>query len=416
MNRLLSAKQLTIRYFSIIAIAIIAVHYFVFELTTDDLEYTFAQNRLDSIHQLLQSKYKAKLKAKENFKLDESSSVFLNFQDLPNIFPKTNSLKYNQAIEVQNEASLQAYYVMRVKTAKNQQAHDALIVIDNRLYELSEEQLLSMHTKQVLITVIFILLSLIVVTHISRRLALPISTFSKALSAQNPADLNVLALPKAARTKELEDMIKTFNHYQSHIQTLLERERSFNRYASHELRSPLMVIKGAITLLNESNDKAFIARQLQRLETATDEMSEFVETLLSLTKAQNKEELTMTLVDQALIHKVIKNHTHLIQNKPVSWEIDVQEAQSILIPEAAFHILLGNLIKNAFAYTDKGTVTIKLSDQQLQVIDTGKGFEAEKTEGYGLGLLLVRDISQRYSYEFDLKNNQDRGTIATIKF
>ncbi len=425
MKPLLSAKQLTARYFSIVAIAIIAVHLSVFELTTDDLEYAFVQNRLDNIYASLQSENgNESINTFEDFSLfnEEENitgnrpSLIFNLDQLPTNFPPIDKLSYNRATELGDESSKNDHYMMKVRLEKGDQERDALLVIDNTLYELSEEQLLSTHTKQITITLALTLLSLLVVVQISRKLTLPIAAFSKMLSSKNPADLNLLSVPKEVQTKELKDMVSTFNQYQSQIQALIERERSFNRYASHELRSPLMVMKGAITLLHESNNKAFTDRQLRRLDNATEEMSEFVETLLSLTKPIGLDEKTEILLDEALITRIVENHVHLLKDKPVSWRIRITERASIQMPEAAFHILLGNLIKNAFAYTDEGEVIIELHDQKLRVIDTGKGFdpENEKADGYGLGLLLVRDVSRRFGYAFELNTKNGGGTAATV--
>ena len=95
----------------------------------------------------------------------------------------------------------------------------------------------------------------------------------------------------------------------------------------------------------------------------------------------------------------------------------ITEAE-IDIPEYAFHILLGNVIKNAFAYTQIGSVNVKVYCDKIEVLDTGKGvsIDTPKVEGYGLGLLLVRDICHRYGWYFDLINRDKHGTYATIYY
>lgn len=425
MKPLLTAKQLTIRYFSIVAIAMTAVHYSVFELTTDDLEYAFVQTRLNKIHEFIQSEVKndgsitfenINIFTQEKFQFDTPPKILLEFSTISDSIPPINSLLYNQAMEIDNEKSSHDYYVMKIRLNIKNQQRDALLLIDNGLYEISEEQLVYYHTKQITITIVLTLLSLIVIIQMSRKLTLPIAALSKTLSSQNPADLNISPLTTEANTQELADMVCTFNLYQSKIQELIERERSFNCYASHELRSPLMVMKGALTLLNESDGKAFKDRQLLRLEKATEEMTEFVETLLSLTKPSLNDGQNEIEINTTLVGKVVENHTHLIQYKNISWQVHITGTPRIQIPEAIFHILLGNLIKNAFAYTEEGKIKIEATPHQLRVIDTGKGFESDKIKGYGLGLLLVRDIAKRFGYEFELLDNLPHGTIARLMF
>jgi signal transduction histidine kinase len=90
------------------------------------------------------------------------------------------------------------------------------------------------------------------------------------------------------------------------------------------------------------------------------------------------------------------------------------------MPEFSFHILLGNIIKNAFAYTQYGEIVINVMPTYIEVIDTGKGTDGESiresVDGYGLGLLLVKDICHRYGWTFTLNNNLKNGCTAKVEF
>ena len=165
-------------------------------------------------------------------------------------------------------------------------------MIDNTLYEFSEGELIGVHAKQLAVSLLLLVISLFVVMKIADRLTRPISRFANTLSEKSPDDLEPVEVPPGTETRELLKMVETFNDYQTRIRDLLERERAFNRYTSHELRTPLMVMQGAITLLGESKDEAFLNKQRRRLEKATGEINEFIDTLLSLTKTVEGAELT----------------------------------------------------------------------------------------------------------------------------
>ena len=411
MKTLRSAKQLTIRYFSLVAIAIIAIHLSVFELTTEDLESGFVQNQLSHASALA----KANSEQQGHTKISENTSVYFDIEQLPEGFPDALELPYDQPVGVEQPQSEIDLYAMRIRLQHNQ---DAVLVLDNSLYELTEEQIQRAHSKQVFISLTLMLLSLLVVIHISNKLTNPLATFSQTLATQDPHQLNPLDVPEDTSTKELNQLVDTFNLYQQQINALIEKERAFNRYASHELRSPLMVIKGAVTLLEASQDPAFTQRQLHRLNKAANEMSEFVETLLALSKPLETHQQDSLELNESLINQVVDNHIHLLQNKPVTWQLAISDKPAINLPAPAFHILLGNLLKNAFAYTEQGQVSIQISTDTLTVIDSGKGIEtdADDIDGFGLGLLLVRDICQRYGLGFDIRNNAYVGSTATITF
>ncbi len=89
------------------------------------------------------------------------------------------------------------------------------------------------------------------------------------------------------------------------------------------------------------------------------------------------------------------------------------------MPKVALHILLGNLIKNSFTHIEQGEVRIIASMQEIQVIDTGPGIASTRgsNDGFGLGLLLVKDICHRYAWEFVLEDNvSTTGCIARLQF
>ena len=428
MRPIRTAKQLTIRYFSVVAVAIVAVHYSVYELTVDDLEHSFVQSRLDKVHQYLISELNNKnidtlknftLATQGNSDFDVPPSVIFNLKELPKNFPEIETIPYGQAIELSPTENDKASYLMKIEINQDGDKKDALLIIDNRLYELSEEKLLSSHVKQTVITLLLTFISLIVVNHISKSLSQPIENFSDSLLSQNPDDLQPISLPMGNQTKELIDMVTIFNRYQEQIQSLIDRERSFNRYASHELRSPLMVIKGALTLLNESDPTDFSKRQLKRIEKSVNDMSEFSEALLSLTKPIQEEDSTI-IVDKSLIENITQNHSHLLENKPVTVTINIKSSYMLNFSKSVFQILLGNLIKNAFTYTEQGEIVIEMTENQIRIIDSGKGYQANRIDGYGLGLLLVRDISHRFGCTFSLESikreNHTVGTVASVVF
>jgi len=426
MNIFHSAKRLTFLYFSIVAAAIIIIHASVFEFTTEDLEYIYAKNKLLNIaehsEKLFVTPDKTKLPYSEvitqgNTKADPSPIVYFDFTALPKVFPDPALIPYDIAIEVTTPADIETYFIMKKKLVINDELIDVLLTLNNTLYEMSEEQLFNSLSKQFITSFTLLLISLTVVLTIADKLTRPISTFAKMLANKSSTDLSPISLPHGTQTSELVGMVETFNAYQKRIQNLIERERAFNRYASHELRTPLTVIHGATTLLGESDDKDFIEKQRQRLFKASNDMNEFIETLLNLTKPVDELALKIRKVSAGELSTLIEEHTNLILNKKVYWQLDLIAEPEIKMPSAAFHILLGNLVKNAFAYTDRGKIIIESGSQHLRIIDTGNGLQKNNSnKGYGLGLLLVRDICQQYNCEFTISNNELAGCTATVFF
>ncbi len=73
---------------------------------------------------------------------------------------------------------------------------------------------------------------------------------------------------------------------------------------------------------------------------------------------------------------------------------------------------------NALNCSQQGHIAVFLNQEQLQIIDNGIGLESETRgyQGFGIGLVIVQDICQRYGWTFELTNNQIKGCTATVCF
>jgi signal transduction histidine kinase len=94
-------------------------------------------------------------------------------------------------------------------------------------------------------------------------------------------------------------------------------------------------------------------------------------------------------------------------------------------------VMLGNLLRTACRYTQEGTITVRVGSDRIEVEDTGVGMTPEQLEhafdpffrggsgndgGQGIGLAIVRRLSQRFGWPVTLDSEAGRGTRATIRF
>lgn len=432
MKKRQTAKRLTIIYFSLIAIALVSLHLSVYQLTTSDLEQLYANNRLTHIKQYTVELFANKsvknqtyidVKTNEHHELDRGFTIYIDLTALPSDVPPAVDIPYDKAIEIiaENSPKLERgkdYFVQKSKIKSLDGWGDVYFIVDNSLYELSERQLLTLHSKQILISLALLIVSLVAVIKISDKLTRPTSDLAQALTNRAADDLSPLPKGDNVSTIEHAKLIDTFNHYQTRIGESIERERSFNRFASHELRSPLMVMTGALNILEVSAEPEIVAKQCTRLKKATATMTEFVDTLLSLTKSIATQPHQRLIIDQQEVEEVIEHHKYLLENKHIEIVIDIKQPTQISLPKAAFQILLGNVIKNAFSYTVNGSVHIIVESEKITVNDSGKGLSSEQTafDGYGLGLLIVKELCHRYNYQFSLTDNENNGCSAIILF
>ncbi|MFT5881462.1 MAG: signal transduction histidine kinase [Moritella sp.] len=412
-----SAKQLTFLYFSIVAFAIITIYATVLDSTLEGIEQLSIQNRLLYQKEAIIAAAQGDIQ-NNTFKIDEFTTGYLGRDALPESELIDSDFPIDEAVEItQGYTDETEFFVMKFRLPESD-VGDIYIVHQDPAFELGEEEILRTQAWPILTSLGLLVISLMVVLRISDRLTAPVSLFAKQIANRSPDDTTKVELPPGLATRELLQLVESYNHNQQQMKELIERERSFNRMASHELRTPLMVMKGATSLLSYSSDEAFIKKQQTRLKNATDEMNDFIEALLSLTKSEKNQALSQRLLSQHEIEGIINTHIALLDDKSVVVNIEMRQTPSVAIPESSFKLLLGNLLKNAFACTDVGSVTVIVESDKIDVKDTGIGLDSKPRgdEGYGLGLLIAKDICRKYSWTLTLARNETGGCTALIRF
>ena len=218
---------------------------------------------------------------------------------------------------------------------------------------------------------------------------------------------------------EVIRLVNSLNDNRKKVAELLERERSFTRYASHELRTPLTVVKGVASLMDVSSEKVFLERQKQRLLSAATGMNDVIDTLLNLAREERDDNLIPVRLTREMVEQIYADHSALLRGKTVACEVQLKKDITVNAPETVMRILLSNLIRNAMAYTESGSICVYIEQEELSVVDTGPGLQqcCNKVEGFGQGLLIVNDICRKYGWSFELNDNGDApGCTAKVIF
>jgi signal transduction histidine kinase len=253
-----------------------------------------------------------------------------------------------------------------------------------------------------------ILISFFFLTRMSRKVSAPLEDMVRVLSTAEQVGTRLNVSEKAPL--ELFTLADAIKEREARIQSLIERERQFNRDASHELRTPLAVASGAAEIMQKQgeNSPAFY-----RMMAAIKDMQQLAEGILWLGRDPGK-------VTQSNLYDVCSNcissYEHFIDDKNLSLCLEGSKDASMPVPEPVARVIVGNLIKNALSYTDKGEVMARFSGQQLEILDTGLGLgnvEAGR-EGFGVGLSLVHRLCNHFDVQFHINTRPDGGTIANL--
>jgi len=207
-------------------------------------------------------------------------------------------------------------------------------------------------------------------------------------------------------------------------QAFIDREQAFTRDASHELRTPLAVIRSAgERLLAEPALSAAGREHLLHLRQSAWQLEQTVTTLLTLAREAPSVLPDAPIALLPVLEQVVIEQAVWLDDKPVEVEVDVPGETRIDLPQPVLHILLSNLIGNAFAHTESGTVDIGIAGGRLRIANRGHPIPAELRErlhepfrkregsaGLGLGLAIVQRLCERY--RVDLRLDEEAGAMV----
>lgn len=268
-------------------------------------------------------------------------------------------------------------------------------------------------------------------------LAVPLGAWIARLSlkpinalAEHVANLNPGApSPRLAEQFEYYEVgviAHAFDRFMGRLEEYVERERSFTADASHELRTPLAVIQGAVEVLQQ-NPQLSDSGPLTRIDRASHQMAELIEALLFLARDEQSEAdgATPTCRADRVIAEVVEAYRPLTARKTI--EIGALDACEISAPRIALVIAFGNLLRNAVRHGGEH-IRITLADRRLTVADNGdgmttdelqnafvRGYRAGPGSGLGLGLYLVKRVSDRYHWRIRLASRPEEGTHIELQ-
>ena len=256
----------------------------------------------------------------------------------------------------------------------------------------------------------------------------PVTELARRVAQLHPED-EPTTLAREFPWVEIHQLAGDFDTYLRRLHDFIERERLFTGDVSHELRTPIAVINGATELMmldTTLNDKN--RNRVARISRAATEMGEISAALLALAREQGDAGSPSTECDVLpVVKEVIERYRDLFRHKPVTLVLDVGAPSHIQVDHAILSMVLGNLLRNALSFTERGEVRIRLDADNIRVEDSGPGLGTEnptelfqpyvrgsRSRGAGLGLSLVWRLCEHEGWRIILKNRPDGGTLAQL--
>lgn len=236
-------------------------------------------------------------------------------------------------------------------------------------------------------------------------------------------------VPTTYRHAEIQVIAQASNAHLERVERFIERERSLLDQASHEFRTPIAVIAGAVDVLKQQALPDAAAPVLDRIELAVEDLSETMVALLYLAR---ESEGSGAPEDVSVLHellpRVVEDHAHLLRKTATELRIGPIDPTIVAAPEAMVRIAVSNLTRNAIENTEAGYVELSLRDGIICVTDSGSGFDpaeaarryrdslrsAAPTRGQGIGLFLIGRICDRFGWKLSIETTAMGGTRAAL--
>lgn len=297
--------------------------------------------------------------------------------------------------------------------------------------KVRDEEVVEMIVKSLVIMFGLLLLGLLVLNGIlSRSLWRPFYTTLTQLGKMSFTQKKPTQFSSSS-TREFDALNNALNRMAGKMFRDYENQKQFTENASHELQTPLAVIKSKTDLLLQSRSASEQDMMLiTDIERAVTRLAHLNRSLLLLSKLENRQFDESTSINLAdLFDRVIASFEDRILLKHIQVQKAYHDDVTVSMNPMTAEILLSNLIQNAVRYnfaTD-GVIVIELTKRYFKISNTGAELRGDpqrlfdrftkfntNSESMGLGLSIVRQICEYYSFTIAYSYERDRHHFTVL--
>ena len=289
----------------------------------------------------------------------------------------------------------------------------------------------------IVVTIIVLILSFVIAYFISNYISSPIVKMNKSAKELAKGNFDV-KFKNDSKINELDELAETLNYTSSELSKTDEYRRDLMANVSHDLKTPLTMIKAyaemSVDLHDNNKDKRH--EDMKVITEEVDRLTTLVNDILSLSKMQsnidNLEVEDFNIVE--LCNDIIGRYGVLKETEDYVFKFK-SNAKKIIVnaDKKKIEQVIYNLVNNAINYTgDDKTVKINVFEKDfgvlVQIIDSGKGIKESDIPyiwdryyknkkkhkrnlvGTGLGLSIVKNVLELHDYEYGVDSTLGKGS------
>ena len=349
---------------------------------------------------------------------------FVNFEDRINIEKNPNEIQKEKLFtdDVYNKVDeeMESYRILQfsVKTSQN----NYNVRIKQSLVE-SDDLMKTILYLLILVLLILTTTLLFINYQIKQKVWKPFYKTIEQLKNFRVDNLQGLNL-KSSKISEFNDLNFSLNELSANNKKVYQSQKEFTENASHELQTPLAIVQNNIELFWQTDGiTSSQAKILDDISNATVRMSKLNQSLLLLSKIENKQFAATQKVNfNDIAEQFITNYNEQIKFKNLKLETDFKEIFTAEIDFNLAEILVGNLLLNALKYAPKESmieVILNKNEMKISNISNENALNEEKLfkrfqrqnqyeTGTGLGLEIAKKIADAFhlNLNYQFKNNR----------
>lgn len=220
---------------------------------------------------------------------------------------------------------------------------------------------------------------------------------------------------------EFDELNQSLTKLIEHNVSVYKTQKEFTENASHELQTPLAILKNKLDILLQNQDLTEKQYQIaEEMNRALSRSSRINKNLLLLAKIDNKQFDSETFHLNEVLNQSLEILQEHFEQKNISVNTEISDNVKVNGNIGLTEVLINNLIINAIRHTSiNGSISIKLNNSVFEVSNSGteklnsdllfKRFSrfSKDNNGSGLGLAIVKEIckSQNWTIDYRFENN-----------
>ncbi len=315
--------------------------------------------------------------------------------------------------------------------------------------EFSEEALLSyqhstavFNSTSVVLCILIIVFGSIMVYLLTEKALAPINDLSGQLASIDEENISE-RLDIISHDEQIVSLTQSFNHVLDRLEDAFERQKLFSANASHELKTPLAVMKASIQVLKLDDDTTIeeYKENAEVIEESVNRLIKVTENLMLLSFVSEEQPKINEEIDvQDMIESVLGDMGTFYSKNLINVQYETNGFSKVVVKgnRALIYRVIYNLVENAYKYNiENGYIEIssEKSDSKFMLKISNSGqvvpmdsleslFDAfyrldtsrsRKKEGAGLGLSIVKSIIDYHKGDINIKALVEGGLEVTIE-